>query len=188
MTREEAISRIKNHMIIHKMNEPRAILIDEALAMAIKALEQEPCREADDYENEISDLYNHLDIVEYDKERLREEVTTLEEKLKGLSAELCDAISRQAAIDAMCALCNTGETLKENPWRDNPHIDAIIDALDNLPSVTPQPKTGHWIIEVWNNKEHHTCSNCQHVVTYEPCYHYCPYCGANMVEPKESEK
>ena len=46
MTREEAISRIKNHMIIHKMNEPRAILIDEALAMAIKELEQEPCEDA----------------------------------------------------------------------------------------------------------------------------------------------
>lgn len=43
-----------------------------------------------------------------------------------------------------------------------------------------EPKTGHWIIEVWNNKEHHTCSVCQKVVDYEPCYHYCPYCGARM--------
>lgn len=44
---------------------------------------------------------------------------------------------------------------------------------------TPIPK-GHWIIEVWNNREHHTCSVCQRVVNYEPCYHYCPYCGAEM--------
>lgn len=42
MTNEEAISRIKEHMIIHKMNEPHAILITEALNMAIEALEQEP--------------------------------------------------------------------------------------------------------------------------------------------------
>ena len=42
MTREEAIARIEEHKIIHKMNEPRAILISEALDMAIKALEQEP--------------------------------------------------------------------------------------------------------------------------------------------------
>lgn len=42
MTREEAIARIKNHKIVHKMNEPRAIYISEALDMAIKALEQEP--------------------------------------------------------------------------------------------------------------------------------------------------
>ena len=42
MTREEAIARIREHKIIHKMNEPRAIYISEALEMAIKALEQEP--------------------------------------------------------------------------------------------------------------------------------------------------
>lgn len=46
MTREEAIARIKEHMFIHKMNEPRAIHISEALDMAIKALEQQPCEDA----------------------------------------------------------------------------------------------------------------------------------------------
>lgn len=46
MTREETIARIKDHKIVHKMNEPRAILISEALDMAIKALEQEPCEDA----------------------------------------------------------------------------------------------------------------------------------------------
>jgi len=50
-----------------------------------------------------------------------------------------DAISRQAVLDAMYALCGTGETLKENPWRDNPHIDAVVEAIEELPSVTPQP-------------------------------------------------
>ena len=45
MTREEAIARIKEHMLIHKMNEPRAIYISEALDMAIKALEQQPCED-----------------------------------------------------------------------------------------------------------------------------------------------
>ena len=42
MTREEAIARIKDHMVVHKMNEPRAILISEALDMAIEALKAEP--------------------------------------------------------------------------------------------------------------------------------------------------
>lgn len=46
MTKEEVIARIKNHMIIHKMNEPRAIYISEALDMAIKAIEQEHCKDA----------------------------------------------------------------------------------------------------------------------------------------------
>lgn len=40
MTREEAIERIRDHMIVHKMNEPRAIYITEALKMAIEALNQ----------------------------------------------------------------------------------------------------------------------------------------------------
>ena len=40
MTREEAIARIKEHKIVHKMNEPRAIYISEALDMAIQSLER----------------------------------------------------------------------------------------------------------------------------------------------------
>jgi len=55
MTREEAIARIKEHKNIHKMNEPRAILISEALDIAIEALEQEPI--LDKIRTEIIDKY-----------------------------------------------------------------------------------------------------------------------------------
>ena len=41
MIKEEAIARIKEHKIIHNMNEPRAIFISEALDMAIEALERQ---------------------------------------------------------------------------------------------------------------------------------------------------
>jgi rubrerythrin len=37
----------------------------------------------------------------------------------------------------------------------------------------------------WNNHEHYICSACQHVVYFEPCYHFCPMCG---VEWREVEK
>lgn len=59
MTNEEAIARIRNHKIVHKMNEPRAIYISEALDMAIKALEQESEMGywIDDNENEIDAQY-----------------------------------------------------------------------------------------------------------------------------------
>ena len=40
MTREEAIDRICEHIVIHKLNEPRAVKITEALNMAIEALKQ----------------------------------------------------------------------------------------------------------------------------------------------------
>ncbi len=87
MTREEAIFELKKAIAnntIEDMNEAYSYMI--SLDMAIKALEQ-PCREQDDYENEIEDLHNRLDIAEYDKERLREEVTRLEEKIKALEQE-----------------------------------------------------------------------------------------------------
>lgn len=48
---------------------------------------------------------------------------------------MSDLIERQVVLDAMYALCGTGETLKDNPWRDNPHIDAIADAINELPSA-----------------------------------------------------
>lgn len=40
MTENEAIKRIKDHMEIHKLNEPRAIYITVALSMAISALKE----------------------------------------------------------------------------------------------------------------------------------------------------
>lgn len=56
MTENEAISRIKDHMEIHRLKEPRAIYIIVALSMAIAALKEiqqyreigtvEECREA----------------------------------------------------------------------------------------------------------------------------------------------
>ena len=55
--------------------------------MMIKGVVQEPSREFEDYENEIEDLHNQLDIAEYDKERLREEVTNLEAKIQALEQE-----------------------------------------------------------------------------------------------------
>ena len=39
----------------------------------------------------------------------------------------------------------------------------------------------HWIVEIWNNLAHYTCSACQKMVKYEPGYCYCPYCGEKMI-------
>lgn len=58
MTREEAVARIENHKIVHKMNEPRAIYISEALDMAIKALEQQPCGDAISRQAVLEQTYN----------------------------------------------------------------------------------------------------------------------------------
>ena len=143
--------------------------------------------------------------------------------LPSVNLQLCeDTISRQAVLNALYALCDTGETLKENPWRDNPHIDAVVktieelpsvnpqscedaisrqavrhilnhevkmpikvwkkvfELVDDLPPVTPQPKTGHWIQE----NSVLICSICDARVARYDKYPYCPNCGAKMLDPQ----
>lgn len=42
MTNKEAIRRILDHKRVHSLNEPRAVLINEALDLAIQALGERP--------------------------------------------------------------------------------------------------------------------------------------------------
>lgn len=49
MTNKEAIRRILDHKRVHSLNEPRAVLINEALDLAIKALEERPQGEIKKY-------------------------------------------------------------------------------------------------------------------------------------------
>lgn len=96
-----------------------------------------------------------------------------------------DAISREAAIMSMKRLeeedierygCSIPEGFDGRP---------AIEALQVLPSVTPQPRMGRWIQKeeegeaepfiIWE------CSEC-HCVDEDgkPSYKYCPQCGAKM--------
>ena len=47
--------------------------------------------------------------------------------------ETLDCIGRQEAVEAMFALADGCE--RDDPCRENPHIDAIVDTLENLPSA-----------------------------------------------------
>lgn len=101
-----------------------------------------------------------------------ETMEALDEAIKALEQEPCeDTISRQAVLDNAYAY---GNGLEPEGYCVN------IEDIQALPPVTPTRKKGKWIVEIWNNREHHTCSACKKVVDYEPCYHYCPYCGAEM--------
>jgi hypothetical protein len=85
MTREEAIKQLKGDITESCATFSNQWEKDEeAISMAISALSVEPCRDADDYENEISDLHNRLDIAEYNKGYKEEiTITTLEAENKG---------------------------------------------------------------------------------------------------------
>lgn len=90
-------------------------------------------------EYEIADLQKRLDIAEYDKERFREKMTVLEEKLKAISTEPCEnAVNRKDIYFKLTNGAYPNETIEQ-------FIDRLAKELEALPPVTPKPKTGRWI-------------------------------------------
>ena len=98
-----------------------------------------------------------------------------------------DAISRADARSLICKIDIKHRMLgmSRKVFKD------LYNGMDELPPVTPQEsKTGHWI-------EHpHEAGPCWEYSRYEcsECHDwaeddsdYCPYCGAKMFEPQESE-
>lgn len=103
--------------------------------------------------------------------------------IKALSQQTEDAISRQAALDAFGLSEKTRKYGGDQSGYDTMMLYEIQRTLEDLPSVTPKQRTGHWIltIEDWNKW---TCSECGfsertdiHVTLG---YNYCPKCGAKM--------
>lgn len=161
MTREEAIERIRDHMIVHEMNEPRAIYISEALSMAIEALEQEAVRNATLEERESIDKYiksisksTGVDFWDLEQEPMRE---FTEEETKAYSKTLdkmykpmgfnvfnepCgDAISRQAVINAIANTCF---------WLSSDNWEELMKCINSIPPVNPQePKTDYKAFAEW---------------------------------------
>ena len=105
--------------------------------------------------------------------------------IKALEQEPCeDAISRQAVRHIL----NHEVKMPIKVWKK------VFELVDDLPSVTPQPKTGHW--EQYGNfwEDKFKCSECGKEQPKILCGEriighwsdYCPNCGAKMVEPQES--
>jgi hypothetical protein len=105
-----------------------------------------------------------------------------------------DCISRQAAIDAIYGCYIGGKEAVENSDRFDHYADGIyesVEAIKDLPSVTPQSKISHWInlektkykgqvLPFWGRYE---CSKCGG--HGEGTFNYCPNCGAKMTESEE---
>lgn len=200
MTKDEAIMILKNEQ---PHCGKRALFPEEkryeAYDVAIKALEQQTCEDVISRQATVERLCKVAEFMNEKRNGLgspyimaalfiqdnKEEFPSVQPK-----TPVCeDAVSRQAVLDAMYALCDTGETLKENPWRDNPHIDAVVETIEQIPSVNPHPKTGQWIYDRtrdWDGECKYECSECG--MGSDVDYAYCMRCGAKMVEPQESEE
>ena len=130
---------------------------------------------------------NSMDAIEYFKgmrKRLCEDhLKLLPKKSVGYQTTLREMSFYDAAIEAIerkpCEDCiSREEALKimDWGWKNGIYPSNKIAAI---PSVTPQPKTGHWIrmkaYEKWG------CSECYTVFRFTFKEHYyCPNCGAKM--------
>ena len=112
-------------------------------------------------------------------------IDALQNAIKALEQEPCgDCISRQAVINA---IKNYASMLWEKYYEQVPE-STILEMIQELPSVTPQPKVGRW---KRINKEKYV----QHAMSYYRCsecgkdiigtHNYCPNCGCKMQEVKE---
>lgn len=133
-------------------------------------------------EEKIAELINIRDNFNYTLAP-RE---VFDDAIKALEQEPCeDAISRAEAILQIqrhgVGCFDPDEFSPEQAER------FVINMLNELSSVKPEPKTGHWI--QINSQSIYECSECSQIVmTSDICaYEFCHGCGCRMIEPQESE-
>lgn len=192
MTREEAI-KIFNTLLLFGKCDLRKEETEECFKMVIKALEAQPCEDCVSRKAVLNIIKSICFSEEYLQFRVdhgsngqRDEVIIRIKALPSVSPQSserteertetheCDCISRKLMMD-MGATCIAAR---------NKDGDLVaLGALDILPSVNPQQKTGHWI---WCASSH-KCSNCGEYVcfSHKKLLKYCPNCGAKMQEEKE---
>ena len=129
------------------------------------------------------DEFSRKDNVIYPEEIIGKKYgEAIDMAMKALEQEPCeDAISRQAVLNKILKFSATaGRSVS---------VKGLWTEVNDLPSVTPRQKTGHWIRV---DKDKCKCDQCE-VVSFIAMYpngdiNYCPNCGAKMVGPQESEE
>ena len=214
MTREDKQSVISICRILaDKMDDSGKIAVKHVISAVERMKEQEQNLDAINRKTAIKTINSWLSCDDYN-EAEREIMRAARSMLLGLPSVTPnqkqeritdDAISRQAVLDAIGRVgickCSTNE------------IEAVSEctrAVKALPPVTAEPKTGHWIETaedyykaineygggVNEDTPYFTddcaCSVCLarfSVIDNETeRFDYCPNCGAQMVEPQESEE
>ena len=92
---------------------------------------------------------------------------------------MSDLISRQAVIHGLDNI----EIKRNGTWYEL--YQKAINMINELPSVEPERKTGMWIDGKCNRCGTH--APFWEMATTYYCSEYCPKCGAEMIEPQESE-
>ena len=169
----------------------------DALRMAIKALEQEPCDDAISRDMALEKMADYVasgyadsveDFEEYSRIICQLPSVKPQEPCKDANANQHnsnvlndvgqhkntlegDLISRQAAIEKIHWLGLDNDTAIK--------CDLAIRAL---PSVIPSRPTGHWILHTdASGNSWHTCPTCGHIAY--TLTHFCPDCGTRLEAP-----
>ena len=96
-----------------------------------------------------------------------------------------DCISRKATIDAIYKKHVGGKDAVENAPINDLYacgLEEAIDAVENMPPVTPSRLTGHWITNS-DYPDKLICSECNSKFDMwwmDKGSNYCPNCGAKM--------
>ena len=104
----------------------------------------------------------------------KDNIDALNMAIQSLSQEPTDAVSRQAVLDGLRG-CICDEWVKT----------LFATMVKQLPSVTPSRRKGRWIETDPDDPCWYKCSNCGRLEDMPD--NYCPKCGAENVEPQESE-
>ena len=95
--------------------------------------------------------------------------------IKALEQEPCeDAISRQEVLDLIADY--------------DLSMGQVVRGIHTLPSVTSQPRKGHWITTrtLMHDGEYY-CDKCKNDSPNNEKWDYCPYCGAKMMEREDNK-
>lgn len=88
-----------------------------------------------------------------------------------------------------CEDCISRQAVKEEMIKYGFHAPdmTVTEFVEDLPPVTSQPKTGHWIVlkDEYGDIHECICSNCNDDGNHK--WKYCQNCGAKMIESQESE-
>lgn len=104
-----------------------------------------------------------------------------------------DCISRQTVLDGLASIAK----VKTRSDAQKSLMGRIMFFVEQLSSVTPKEKTGHWVnakVGKLFPSNDYKCSECGNLLDFDGVncgrgdVNYCPNCGCHMIEPQESEK
>ena len=127
-------------------------------------------------------LTYYLPVEDYDT------VVEIMKALKQQPATEVDCISRDAAKNAIINYKYSDRFCEEHNINTSINAGMALIALSDLPSVTPQPRIGHWIEHQheWGDNWQYSkyeCSDCHNWANFDD--DFCPNCGVKMVESEE---